>query len=603
MNFINTATLRVKSWLLKAATKTTISDMEGDPFHGYMAFIDPALTVNSWLPGVATDTAMNDVNNDAGHDPTAKTGTSTTARPQCSSQGSRRPVISRGAIRQPRGRVLRTKTRFSAHSHKWTRHLEFLLKFKKAAAEIGGAPIELIAWALGSNIKPIDLKMASAPDAAYFSPEATIQYYATCTLMKQVYQDIHVCSAPGIINSTADLAYFLGRGPSVSRNENWVQFNLALNTEAMFRVIEYAMAGSVSVRGYFSTTVNAAVNKVRVQPDTIGRMSDLAANEVHLSRRYAAFAAEHGWMMLSIFANSAAFREAARTLDDLLWISFNVSVSQNKNSIEYFAKIRGLNWTLALTRKQDYLGSITDLREEYPEIQPDHPHSHIVPHNSTSIRKPQYKGKTQINITTNRFRASEFGSYRRSKNPPRDPTIQRGLQCVVCGSISCHCEPSSCEGVLRPHVELVQSGKNLGVGIRVLQPIRKNQLLAEYVGEIVPEDCCVDDIYSIAFTPHNGAPSTATITSQEYGNWTRFVNHSCDAHAIFGNRVIGNKHRIMLISTKDIGMFEELTVDYGNTYWATRSTLCKCGSPNCRFATIKKRDETAITCGIRRVDS
>lgn len=596
MNFITTTASQMKGWFPKAATETTTPHIKGHAGHGFMAIIDTASRVRSWLPGVATDTAIDEVNKGIGQGP------SVSVQRQLFSKGSKSPTISRGAIRKPGSRDLRIKIRSSAH--KWAKQPESLLKFRKAAADLGGAPIEVIAWALGSYTEAKDLEMAFTPEAAHFSTEATIEYHTTGRLMKQIYQDIHVSSAPGLINSTSDLAYFLGREPSVStKMENRIHFNLALQTQAMFRVIEYAVAGRESVRGCFSTAVHAAVYQLRVQPDQIGRISDVIANEIQLSKRYASFAAEHGWMMLSILANSVAFRNAAQFFEDSIWASFNVSICQNKNSIEYFAKIRGLNWTLALTRQPEYPSLMNDLREGYPGIQPDHPHSHIVPQYSKPIQQPQYNGKTQKNITGNRFRASDFRSYGRSKNPPRDPTIQRGLLCEICGSRSCHCEPSSCEGVLRPLVELVQSGNNLGVGIRVLQPIRKDQLLAEYVGDIVPEDCHVDDTYSFSFTPHDGTPSTATITAQENGNWTRFVNHSCDAHAVFVNKVIGKKHRIMLMSIRDIEMFEELTVDYGNIYWATRPTLCKCGSRNCRFATIEKRDETAVSCGIRPVSS
>lgn len=553
--------------------------------------------MESGLPGVVADTAIGEVNNNTvntGHSPNAKAGRSVPVRPQAFSQWLRRSAFSRCVKRTRRSRVSRTKNRSSVHN-KWADQLESLSKFKKAAAAIGGAPIELIAWALPSNPKTKDLKVASAPEAAQFSPETTIQQYTTTTLMKQIYQDIHVCSVPGLINSTSDLAYFLGREPYISaqNKKNWIQLNLALQTQAMFKVIEYAVAGSESAHHSSFTTANAAVSQLRVQPDTICRTSDLVANEVHLPKRYASFAAEHGWMMLSILANSAAFREAARTFDDLLWISFNFSVRQNKSSIELFAKIRGLNWILALTRSPDYASHNTHLREGYPGLEPDHPHSYIVPQNSEPIRQPQHKGKFQPNIINNRFRASDFGSFGRSKNPPRDPTIHNGLRCVICGSTLCHCEPSSCDGVLRPLVELVQSGNKLGVGVRVLQPIRSHQLLAEYVGEILPEDCHDDDTYAIAFTPHDGVPSTVTISAQKHGNWTRFVNHSCDPHTVFVNRVIGRRHRIMLYSVKDIEIFEELTVDYGDTYWATRLILCKCGSRNCRFATVEKRDEIA----------
>ena len=580
----------MKAWLPKSAMETTTPC--------YMAITDSASSMKSWLPGVAADPSTSEANNYGSQEIPVR------VQPQPSSQRSRRLAVTRGAIRKSSRRVLRIKNRSSAH--KWARQLESLRKFKKVAANLGGAPIELINWALGSNTSGKGPQTSSALETGYLSLEATIQDYTAKTLMKQIYQDIHVSSTPGLINSTSDLAFFLGRGGSdATPNENWIQLNVALQTQAVFRVIEYAMAGCESVRTCFSTA-NAAIHSLRVEPDTLGRTSDVVANEIRLCQRYASFAAENGWMLLAILAFSGAFREAARTHDDLLWRSFNTSICQNKNSIEYFAKVRGLNWTLALTRNPERATQITNLQEGYPSIEPDHPHTHIVPQKSRPIRKPQYKGKIQKNIISNRFRPSDFrslGRFGRSNNPPRDPTIQRGLQCEICGSTSCHCKPSNCEGVLRPLVELVQSANNMGIGIRVLQPIRKNQLLAEYVGDIIPEDCPVDDTYSISFNLPNGAASTAVITAQENGNWTRFVNHSCDAHAIFVNRVIGNRHRIMLMSIKDIEMFEEMTVDYGNDYWVTRPTLCRCGSRKCRFATVEKRDEMAVSCGIRPIGS
>lgn len=510
------------------------------------------------------------------------------------SRRSRRSPISRGGLERSRNRVSRAKN--SSSAHKWAKQSEILLKFKKAAADMGGAPIEHIAWVLGSDSSAKDLKIVSAA-AACSGPEAAFQYLTIMTLMKNVYQDIHTCCAPGLINSTSDLAYFFGRESTDStRNQNWLQFNLALRTQAMLSVIEYALAGSESIREYLSNTVNTAVHQLRDQPDTIGRTSDVVATEIHLSTRYASFAADHGWMMLSIMANSAAFREAARTLNDSSWIAFNVSVCQNKDSLEYFAKIRGLNWTFALTRKPEFASYITDLREGYPAIQPDHPHNFIVPQNSEPISRPEFKGKIQKNVTNNRLRPT----YRRSKKIAADPTVQRGRNCYICESVSCDCEPSS---ILRPLVELVRSRNGYGVGIRVLQPIRKNQVLAEYVGDLhvgkdIPGDWDTDYTYTLAYDLDKRPRSIASINAAEHGNWTRYINHSCDADACFITIPIGKRFRVMVMAVKDVDMFEELTVDYGDSYWATRPILCKCGSPKCRFATVEKRDNAAIAHGL-----
>lgn len=496
------------------------------------------------------------------------------------------PPVLHGAIRKRSRKVPKRKVRFSAH--KWADRVELLQNIRQAAADVGEAPIELIAWALGAN---------PTAEATRGGPAAIVRYHAVMVLMKQIYQDIHVSSAPELIDATSDLMSFLGDEPgAATHNERLIQLNLALQTQKMFRVIEYAIAGGESFRDSFPDMANTAVNRRRDQPDTIGRSSDAAANELNLSQRYASFAAEHGWMMLSILANSAAFREAARTFDYRLWFCLNLSVFLNKNSLEYFAKIRGLDWSLALLRKPEYAAYIADLREGYPGLESDHPHSYIVPQDSNPVRKPHYNGKIQKNITSNRYDALSYRPTTRPKRLPRDPTIDKRRRCFICRRKTCRCDPSSCDGVLRPLVELAESGNNVGVGIRVLQPIPKNRLLAEYVGEIVPSDGSVDDTYLCR-------SRNSSVDAQELGNWTRFINHSCDAHAELSNVIIGNRHRCMVKSVKDVGMFEELTLDYGDHYWAVRAVLCRCGSPNCRFATVQKRDQRAISLGFKPVRS
>lgn len=544
--------------------------------------------------GAAAGTAICEVDNDADHSTDAKKKTSVQVRPKLLSS---RLAGSRRARRRPKKKVLRTKDRSSAQ--KWPQELDFPPRFKKAAADIGKTATELIVPAFRSNTEGVDLTMASALEAAFVDPEAIVRYDNTMTLMKQIYQDIHVCSAPELINSTSEIECLLGLEPSAATgNEKWIEFDLGLETQAMFGVIDRAIAASESVLDGYSTTVHTGVNRLSNQPDTLGRTSDMVAMEIHLSQRYASFAAEHGWMMLSMLANSAAFREAARALDDSLWTPFNISVCQNKNSIEYFAKIRGLDWTRALRRKPDH---IKDLREGHPGIEPDHPHTHIVPRGSQPLRKPHYRGTIQTNIDTNHF--GPFRSYGRSRNPALDPTYHRGRTCKICRSTSCHCDPSRCPGVLRPLVELVESGD--GVAIRALQPIGEKQLLAEYVGEIVPDRCHTDDRCGMDDTYSLSGRGWYAISAHELGNWTRFVNHSCAPNAAFVSMVIGRKHRWMLRSCRDINMFEEVTVDYGVGYWVTRGLVCRCGAIKCRFATGGLRDQTVLEDGFwsRRVCS
>lgn len=592
MDFLNTTASHIINSVSNAATEPTTIQTNSDAGRDDMPIIDSAPMAKSGSPIInsvshaATKLTTIQTNSDAGRDdmptidpaPIAKSRSrsssprsrSSSQRSRSSSQGPKSPLNLHGAIGKSSRRGSGKKTHSPAH--KWTNQLELLQKFKKIAAEMGGAPIELIAWALGPNPTAED---AFAPEAAYGSPAAIAQYNTVMTLMEQIYQDIDVCSAPEFIDSTSDLMESFGGEPgAATHDQSSTRLNLEFQTREMFRVIE------------------SAVNQTRDQSDTIG------SNESTSSERYASFAAEHGWMMLSILATSTAFRVAAGTFDDRLWVSFNITVFLNKNSIEYFAKIRGLNWTLALTRKPEYAAYTTDLREGYPGLEPDHPHTYVVPRESNPVRRPQFKGKVQKNIVHNRFDPLSYRPSARRGKLRRDPTIEKGRKCHICQKKSCRCDPSSCLGVLRPLVELAASGNDVGVGIRVLQPIPKGQLLAEYVGNIVPStgSGAVDDTTYLCRSNTN-----ASVDAQEHGNWTRFINHSCDAHAEIACVVIGQRRRCMIRLIKDIAMFEELTLDYGDLYWASRAGLCRCGSTNCRFATVEKRDARAVALGVEPV--
>lgn len=291
--------------------------------------------------------------------------------------------------------------------------------------------------------------------------------------------------------------------------------------------------------------------------------------------------------MLSILANSASFREAARTFNVALWKSLEDRVRINADSIEYFAKVRGLNWKHALeTTARIFSNAQTDWNEKHPGIPIDHPHHYIVPQGSQSLQRPKYKNQNQINIARCDYFRSDFRGYSRPSNwpaekpYPSDPTISNE-PCELCLLDKCACEITDSPEVLKPLVELQRYG-NKGVGIRALQRFEADEILGEYVGEILPWDCKDDSVYGMSFMIND--THIAMISSQFRGNWTRFLNHSCDSNTEFTYMTIGGRRRIMVVAVKPVEMFEELTVDYGGNYFhVAHGIFCICGSPKCRY--------------------
>ena len=57
------------------------------------------------------------------------------------------------------------------------------------------------------------------------------------------------------------------------------------------------------------------------------------------------------------------------------------------------------------------------------------------------------------------------------------------------------------------------------------------------------------------------------------------MNHSCDASAKFEIVRLGERYRVVVFSVREVQVFEEVTVNYGEAYWAKRR--CECGAEGC----------------------
>ena len=79
-------------------------------------------------------------------------------------------------------------------------------------------------------------------------------------------------------------------------------------------------------------------------------------------------------------------------------------------------------------------------------------------------------------------------------------------------------------------------------------------------------------------------PRKYQISQAKMGNFTRFINHSCNPNARFVRFVWLGIERIVIVS-KEYGIEagKEITVDYSNGYWDGLNKVCKCGEKECRY--------------------
>ncbi|KAI9880957.1 MAG: hypothetical protein M1830_009451 [Pleopsidium flavum] len=420
------------------------------------------------------------------------------------------------------------------------------------------------------------------------------------TLVEQIYRDLHEVSFNGLTRHTTDLNPQLPQGNNASLadlNRYSIQSSLANRTKEMLSVIENARlhqqyeALGKRCEQQFVHDSEAAVHTLRNAPDQHRRVESLAFRETRKRTRYGTFATDHGWMMLSILANSVAFRYACHALDNDSWVDLNLTIADNARSIEMFAKVRGLNWRAALT-KEPYVGApLTDLEiRSTLNVPTDHPHNWSLPQEGDPQR-PRDQGHDQINVPANIYNPAILASGPRPADwPPglrfpSDPTIRRSSEgpCHRCESHSiCTCSIET--SILHPLVELT-TYPGRGNGVRALQAIPEGAVIGEYVGEIYPLDSEGDPTYNLEFRGTDGP--LCQIHCTRYGNWTRYMNHSCNPAAFFYPLTIGNRLRMCVQVIREIGIFEEITIDYGTNYWQ-ENHLCRCGEPDCKYDTVEK---------------
>lgn len=329
------------------------------------------------------------------------------------------------------------------------------------------------------------------------------------------------------------------------------------------------------------------------------KMARSLSHDHPVYERYGRLAANPGWKFLSKLAHSAAFRDAACTLEESTWQIVSTSIYENIVSLTVFVECCGLNWWTELIHLNSLFPPTFDFTK-YQSAKPKKysPHKWVVTEKLEDIKRPTFEGKRQVNIGTNIYRREAFKASPRpihwpaDRPYPEDPTKVRDtslLSCISCQSHTpCTCSFLTSPDIWHPHVELRDYGAK-GVGVRALEWIPARAILAEYVGEVFPANYNGDPVYALDFSlPGRGTDEViASISSKRFGNWTRFINHSCDAATKFRTVTQGGRHRSVVQAVRDIEVFEEVTVNYGDGYWRNRT--CECGAEGC-FSRTKGKD-------------
>jgi ATP-dependent RNA helicase DDX49/DBP8 len=143
---------------------------------------------------------------------------------------------------------------------------------------------------------------------------------------------------------------------------------------------------------------------------------------------------------------------------------------------------------------------------------------------------------------------------------------------------SCFCFPLLFGCVKRrpPPIQVFRTADGKNNGLIALTSFERGTAVGEIVGMITSG-------YQNTDLMDSSTPTASyQIWQGEMGNYTRFANHSCKANTQSSNFTWLDTQRVLLVS-KGIQAGQEITVDYGDKYWAGLDKVCRCGETCCRW--------------------
>lgn len=198
-----------------------------------------------------------------------------------------------------------------------------------------------------------------------------------------------------------------------------------------------------------------------------------------------------------------------------------------------------------------------------------------------------------------------------NKRPKRIPATGEQCQCTdscdnhcynrmsldeCCGegpNSNCGLGPSKCNNRSlgkRQYVKCKPKRENgKGWGLVTEVDISKGQLIQEYVGEVVDEE--EKERRLIEWNKeHPNDPNFYVmglgigwyIDAREYGNMSRFINHSCDPSCQVTTINVRGYKRNGIFALRDIKAGEFLSYDYHFDTKQADRFACRCGAKNCR---------------------
>ncbi|XP_073467023.1 histone-lysine N-methyltransferase NSD2 isoform X1 [Aquarana catesbeiana] len=136
-----------------------------------------------------------------------------------------------------------------------------------------------------------------------------------------------------------------------------------------------------------------------------------------------------------------------------------------------------------------------------------------------------------------------------------------------------------------PETKIIKT-EGKGWGLIATRKIKKGEFVNEYVGELIDDEECMARIRhaqenDISHFYMLTIDKDRIIDAGPKGNYSRFMNHSCQPNCDTQKWTVNGDTRVGLFAVRDIPAGEELTFNYNLDCLGNEKTVCRCGAPNC----------------------
>ncbi|XP_069482744.1 histone-lysine N-methyltransferase NSD2-like isoform X3 [Ambystoma mexicanum] len=147
------------------------------------------------------------------------------------------------------------------------------------------------------------------------------------------------------------------------------------------------------------------------------------------------------------------------------------------------------------------------------------------------------------------------------------------------------CQNLSFTNLQYPETRVIQT-EGKGWGLVATRDLLKGEFVSEYVGELINEEECLARIRQAQ--EENAShfymltvDKDRIIDAGRKGNYSRFMNHSCQPNCETQKWTVNGSTRVGLFALTDIPAGVELTYNYNLECVGNDKTVCRCGASNC----------------------